>query len=132
MEFDPVDAALTLALAVSGFIMTGIATFQLFDVNFGEVVWSSGNIEVTMAYVVSVAALGGTVLTNDNAELDSLRSDVQDLGDYYYYAVLGTAAVMVAWLLVPDVASFFQSSDLYGLIYVAGVTTAQFAVGWML
>jgi hypothetical protein len=132
MEFDAVDAALTMALAVSGFIMVGIAQFELFSLDFGEVMWSSGSIELTLAYIISVAGLVGTVLTNDNAALDSLTSDVTNLDDYYKYTVVAVAVVMVAWLFIPQVSEFFQSSDIWGLLYVAAVTTAQFALGWML
>ena len=132
MEFDAVDAALTMALAVSGFIMVGIAQFELFSLDFGEVMWSSGSIELTLAYVISVAGLAGTVLTNENAALDSLASDVTNLDDYYKYTVVAVAVVMVAWLFIPQVSEFFQSSDMWGLLYVAAVTTAQFALRWML
>lgn len=132
MSFDPVDAALTLALAVSGFIMVGIASFNLFDVSFGDTAVTLAGNGLSVAYVTSVLAFGGTILTNDNAELSSLADDVKDLDQYYYGAVVGTAALMVGWVVLPDVASFFQSSDLWGLTYVGVTTTAQFALGWML
>jgi hypothetical protein len=139
MEFDPLDAGATLALAVSGFIMTGIATFQLFDVNFSDVIYSSGNIEITMAYALSVAALGATFVTNESVTIDgtTLKSDetgetLQDLGDYYYYAVVATLGLMAAWLVLPQVPDFFTSSDLWALVYVGVTTTGQFVIGWML
>ena len=133
MQFDPADAAMTVALMVSGFIMTGVATFNLFDINFSDVVWSSGNIEVTTAYVVSAGAFVGIVATNDNTSIQTLKDDAQELDDYYYGAIVGTVALMVGWLLMPDtVASFFQSGDLWALVYVGVTTTAAVAVGWML
>lgn len=132
MTFDPLDAGLTVAMMVSGFIMTGIASFNLFDVNFSDVVWSSGDMAVTTAFAVSALAFAGIVATNDNTSFKSLKDDAQQLDDYYAGAILGTVALMAAWLLVPDVASFFQSSDLWGLVYVGVTTTAGFAVGWML
>lgn len=132
MQFDPTDAALTVGMMVSGFIMTGIATFSLFDINFSDVVWSSGSYELTTAYVISALALVGIVATNDNTSFETLKDDAQSLDDYYMYAVFGTVALMVGWVVVPDVASFFQSSDLWGLLYVGVTTTASFAIGWML
>ncbi|WP_396610805.1 hypothetical protein ACH9L7_11280 [Haloferax sp. S1W] len=132
MEFDPVDAALTVAMMVSGFIMTGIATFQLFDVGFTDVIWSSGNIEITVAYAISVASFVGIVATNENTDFSSLKDDAERLDEYYMYSVFATVGLFAGWLLVGDVASFFQSSDLWGLVYVGVTTTASFAVGWML
>jgi len=35
MEFDTVDAALVVTGLASAFMLVGIATFQLFDVDFG-------------------------------------------------------------------------------------------------
>jgi hypothetical protein len=35
-------------------------------------------------------------------------------------------------VLIGDVASFFQSSDLWGLLLTAATITAQVVVGWML
>ncbi|KAB1185666.1 hypothetical protein GJR98_14575 [Haloferax sp. MBLA0077] len=133
MEFDPEDAALVVAMMVSGFIMTGIATFQLFDINFTDVVWSTGSTEITVALVISAASFVGTVATNDNTSLQTLKDDAEKLDDYYYGAIILTAGLMVGWVLLPNtVASFFQSSDLWGLVYVGITTTATFAIGWML
>lgn len=133
MEFDPVDAGLTVAMIVTGFIMVGIAQFNIFDISFSDAIWSSGNIEITIAYAISAASFAGIVATNDNTDFSSLKDDAQNLDDYYMYAIFGTIALMVAWVLLPDmVASFFQSSDLWGLLYVGVTTTAGFAVGWML
>jgi len=132
MQFDPVDAGLTLALTVSGFIMVGIASFSLFNVDFGATALTLAGTEISTAYLISVVAIVGTVVTNDNTELSSLRDDVDKLDDYYKYLVIGTAVVFVAWLFISDVSSFFKSGDLWGLISVAGATTAQMAIGYML
>ncbi|ELY63770.1 hypothetical protein C492_06970 [Natronococcus jeotgali DSM 18795] len=132
MEFDPADAGFTVALMVAGFIQTGIATFQLFDINFTDVIFSSGNIEITLAYAVSVGAFAGIIITNENTDLSSLKDDAEKLDDYYMWSIFGTVGVFAAWLLVGDVSSFFQSSDLWGLVYVGITSTAGFAAGWML
>jgi Na+/citrate or Na+/malate symporter len=132
MQFDPIDAALTIAMMVAGFIMTGIASFNLFGVDFSATVVTLGGYAITTAYAVSVLAFAGIVATNDNTSFQTLKDDAQNLDDYYAYAILGTVALFAAWILVPDVASFFQSGDLWGVLYVAVTTTAGFAVGWML
>ncbi|ELZ62287.1 hypothetical protein, partial [Haloferax sp. ATCC BAA-646] len=87
MEFDPADAGVTVALMVAGFIQTGIATFQLFDINFTDVIFSSGNIEITLAYAVSVGAFAGIIITNENTDLSSLKDDAEKLDDYYMWSI---------------------------------------------
>jgi hypothetical protein len=132
MQFDPVDAALTIAMMVAGFIMTGIASFSLFGIDFGATATTLAGYDITTAYALSVLAFLGIVATNDNTSFQTLRQDAESLDDYYMYAIFGTIALFGLWLFVPDVANFFRSSDLWGLMYVAITTTAGFAVGWML
>jgi hypothetical protein len=132
MEFDPVDAALTITIAATGFMMVGIASFDLFDVSFGETALTLAGQDLSIAYLLSAGALAGTVVTNDNAQLSSLGDQVSDLDQYYYFAVLATGGLLVAWLFLPSVPDFFQSQDLWGISYVAVTTTGQFALGWML
>ena len=137
LKIDPVDVALSIALMISGFIMVGIASYQLFGIDFGATATTIGGYDLTTAYVMSVLAFGGIIATNDNTSFSDLRSDVEGMtgeyAQYYAYAVFGTVALMLAWVLLPDtVASFFQSSDLWGLLYVGITTTAGYVVGWIL
>lgn len=132
MSFDPTDAALLVASIVSGFIMVGIAAFDLFDVSFGATALTLGGFSLSTAYLINAGSLAGTVVTNDNAELDSLLDDAKNIGQYYYYSVVATGALLVAWVVFPEVASFFQSSDLWGLVYVGIMTTGQVTIGWLL
>jgi len=132
LEFDPTDTALTLALAISGFIMTGIATFTLFDVSFTDTIFSVGGYNITIAYAMSVVALAGTIYTNENTGIDTLSDDIKDLDDYYKYATIATGGLIAAWLFIPAVGDFFTSSDAMALVYVGVTTTGQFVLGWML
>lgn len=132
MSFDPADAALTVALLVSGFIMVGMASFSIYGIDFGATVFSVGGFDISTAYLMSVGAFVGTIATNDNAQLDSLADDVKQLDDYYMYAIAASVVLLGAWLVLPQVANFFQSADTWGLLYVAVTTTGQFALGWIL
>lgn len=132
LEFDPVDAALMVALAMSGFIMTGIATFSLFDVSFADTLVTVAGYDVTYAYALSAGAVLGTIATNDNTEFDTLADDIKRLDDYYMYAAVGTLGLLVGWLFIPAVGDFFTSSDAMALVYVGVTTTGQFVLGWML
>ena len=133
MEFDAVDAALVVAGLASAFMLVGIASFQLFDVDFTATQFTLGGIGLSTAWILGYASIVGVVITNDNTEFQSLSDDIQGLQGWYMAAAVGTLVLPVAFVALPDtVGSFFQSSDLWGLLYVIAVTTGQFALGWML
>ncbi|OYR54642.1 hypothetical protein DJ71_27225 [Halorubrum sp. E3] len=133
MEFDAVDAALVVAGLASAFMLVGIASFQLFDVDFTATQFTVGGIGLSTAWILGYASIVGVIITNDNTEFQSLSDDIQGLQGWYMFAAIGTLVLPVAFVALPDtVGSFFQSSDLWGLLYVIAVTTGQFALGWML
>lgn len=133
MEFDAADAALVVTGLASAFMLVGIATFQLFDVDFGATQFTLSGIGLSTAWLLGYGSIVGTILTNDNTELQSLSDDIQGLQGWYMFAGGGALILPVAFIVFPDtVGSFFQSSDLWGLLYVVGVTAGQFALGWML
>ncbi|MFY4815314.1 hypothetical protein [Halorubrum sp. Atlit-26R] len=133
MEFDAVDAALVVAGLASAFMLVGIASFQLFDVDFTATQFTLGGIGLSTAWILGYASIVGVIITNDNTEFQSLSDDIQGLQGWYMAAAVGTLVLPVAFVALPDtVGSFFQSSDLWGLLYVIAVTTGQFALGWML
>ena len=133
MEFDAVDAALVVAGLASAFMLVGIATFQLFDVNFGATQFTVAGIGLSTAWIIGYGSIVGTILTNDNTEFQSLSDDIQGLQGWYMFAAIGTLVLPVAFIALPDtVGAFFESSDLWGLLYVVAVTAGQLALGWML
>jgi len=133
MEFDAVDASLLVTGLASAFMLVGIAQFQLFDVTFSATQFTLGGIGLSTAWLLGYASISGTILTNENTDFQSLSDDIQGLQGYYMAAAIATLALPVAFVALPDtVGSFFQSSDLWGLLYVIAVTTGQFALGWML
>jgi hypothetical protein len=131
-QFDAIDAGLSVLMAMSGFLVTETATFTLFGIDFNQVLWSSGSMEITLAYAIGLGALIGTVLTNDNTSIASLKSDAENLDTMYYGAILATFGLMVLWVVLPDVASFFKSDDIWSVAYVAITALGQGAIGWML
>jgi len=132
-KFDPIDAALWILTLMTSFMIVGIGSFDLFGVQFSEDLFTIAGIGLSTAWVLSYGGVVGTILTNDNAQLSELGNDLSKLDDYYYYAAVGTLGLPVAFVVLPDmVGSFFQSADLWGLVYVAIVATGQAALGWML
>ena len=133
MQFDAIDASLFVLNTMAGFLLVGIGTFELFGVDFGATLFSPAGIGLSTAWVIGYAAVIGTILTNDNAELANLADDVQNLEGYYMAAAAGTLLLPIAFVVFPDtVGSFFRSEDLWGLGYVVLITSGQAALGWML
>lgn len=133
MSFDAIDASLFVLNTMAGFLLVGIGAFDLFGVNFGDTVFSVAGIGLSTAWILGYAAVVGTVVTNENTDLETLSDDIQGLQGYYLAAAVGTLALPVAFVVFPDsVGSFFQSADLWGLSYVVLVTSGQAALGWML
>jgi hypothetical protein len=130
-EFDYIDGVLLGAVFLGASVMAGIGSFNLFDIAFTDVAFQIGE-GVTIAALLVIGGMVGTVLTNDNTDLGSVTDDVQDLDQQYYIAVVGSVALLVGWIFIPDVSSFVQSSDLWGVVYVVGSMVAQVAIGWML
>ena len=133
MEFDALDASLIVTGLASAFMLVGIAQFQLFDVTFSATQFTLGGIGLSTAWLLGYGSIVATIATNDNTDFQSLSDDIQGLQGWYLAAAVGTLVLPVAFIALPDtVGSFFQSSDLWGLLYVVGVTAGQFALGWML
>lgn len=132
MSFDPEDALATAGAFIGASSMAGIAQWSLFDVSLSDSAFQLAGNSVTLATLLVIASLVATVITNDNADLSSLHADAKNLDNYYYYSVVGSLALLAGWVFVGDVSSFVQSSDLWGVAYVALSLTAQIAIGWML
>jgi len=72
-------------------------------------------------------------MTNDH-DLDpaALKDQARrDLNDQYYYLLLGNVVVLAAWPFIPDVSSFVQSQDLWGVLFIFGSVGGQLALGYM-
>jgi hypothetical protein len=133
MKMDAVDASLFVINTMAGFLLVGIGQFNLFGVDFAAELFAPAGIGLSTAWVIGYAAVVGTILTNDNAELSSLGDDIQNLEQYYMIAAAGTLLLPIGFVVFPDmVGSFFQSADLWGLSYVVLITSGQAALGWML
>jgi hypothetical protein len=133
LKMDAFDASLLVLNTMAGFILVGIGTFDLFDVNFANELFNFGGYSLSAAWLVGYAAVVGTIVTNDNTELASLGNDVQNLDSYYMIAAAATLLLPIAFIVFPDtIGSFFKSADLWGLVYVVVLTSGQAALGWML
>lgn len=130
MNFDPEDSALIAVVAFAAAVMAGLGTFSAFSVSLSDTVQMLGG-TFSLAYLVTVGAFGVTVVTNGMDVSDLKRRAEKDLDSTYYYLLIGSLAVMVAWPFVDGVSSFVQSQDLWGVLFIAGSVAAQVAIGWL-
>lgn len=131
-SFDPLDIGLLVVSLMSAFIMTNIATFDLFGVDFGASLFSVAGFGFSTAYVLSAGAVVGVIATNDNTSFAELRSDIEGLDRYYAGAVAVTLGSLVLWVVSPTFVDFVQSEDLWGLVYTMIITTGTLVLGWIL
>ena len=131
-EFDPLDIGLLVVGIMSAFIMVGIASFDLFGVNFSADLTTIAGYGFSTAYVLSALSIVGVIATNENTSLGDLRGDVEKLDTYYMAAVAITLASLVLWVVSPSFVDFVQSQDLWGVLYVMIVTTGTLVMGWIL
>ena len=133
LKMDAFDASLLVLNTMAAFILVGIGTFDLFDVNFANELFNFGGYSISAAWLVGYAAVVGTIVTNNNTELASLGNDIQNLETYYMGAAAATLLLPIAFIVFPDtIGSFFKSADLWGLVYVVILTSGQAALGLML
>ena len=132
MQFDESDTALIAVVALASAAMAGLATFSAFGVSLSDTVNLLGG-SFSVAYVATAGAFGLTVLTNDmDLDPSALQSDARrQLDDTYYYLLMGSVIALVAWPFVGELSTFIQSQDLWGVLFIAGSTGAQVAIGYM-
>ena len=133
-SFDWEDIGMLVLGLFSAAVLVGIASVSAFGVALSDT-FSIGGYSASLAWVISIGTFVGTVLTNEHTEL--LSSDGysalknSEMDDTYVYAVLGTAALLVAWVFIPQVSEFVTSEDLWGVLYIGLVGTSQVAIGWV-
>jgi hypothetical protein len=136
-NFDAEDTVVLPILAFASAVLVDAGSFGLFDVTLSDQTTIAGA-TVSLAYVLSLGALGMVILTNENISvspdgLDDIRSRIEsrpDMADWYYYVVIGVLGVTIAWPFVPELYEFFSSQDLWKLVYIVGNTAAAAIIGW--
>lgn len=133
-SFDWEDIGLLVLGLFSAAVMVGIASVGAFGVSLSDTFTFAGY-SASIAWVVALGTFLGTIFTNDHTELLAMDGHEQLLDsamdDWYGYAILGVAALFIAWVFVPQVPEFVKSQDLWGVLYVGLVATAQTALGWV-
>jgi hypothetical protein len=130
MSFDAEDSALIAVVAFAAAAMAGLGTFSTFGVSLSDTFAFAGG-SFSIAYAVTAGAFVVTVVTND-MDVGNLNNRAQsELDEPYYYALAGSAILLVAWPFVGGVSSFVQSQDLWGVLFIVGSVAAQISIGYM-
>jgi hypothetical protein len=132
MNFDAEDTAVTAVVAFAAAVMAGLGTFAAFGVSLSDTfVVASGTF--SLAYLGQVGSFGWTLWTNEHGiDPGELREQARsELTDTYYYLLMGSGGVLLAWPFVPEVSSFVQSQDLWGVVFILGSVGSQIALGYM-
>jgi len=133
MDFDAVDTALVVASFFGASIVVGAGTYSLFGIDFGAELFSVAGYSISTAWGFLVGSILMTIVTNENAQFNTLGEDIQNLETYYAAAAALTLILPVAFIVFPDlVADFFQSSDVYKLGFIGITTAGQLTLGWAL
>ena len=133
MEFDEEDTALISLVALSSAVMAGLATFSAFGVSLSDTTTLAGG-TFSIAYLATFGAFVMTVLTNEGTSLDprELQEDARaELNDTYYYLLMLALVALAAWPFVSGIQTFVQSQDLWGVLFIAGSTGSQVAIGYL-
>jgi hypothetical protein len=132
MNFDSSDTALISIVALSSAVMAGLATFGAFDVSLSDSATLAGS-TFSIAYLMTLGSFLVTVLTNDmplNPQ-DLVDQAGSDLSDEYYYLLVISLGLLVAWPFFPGIEDFIRSEDLWGVLFIAASTGSQIAIGWL-
>lgn len=133
MSFDEEDTALISLVALSSAVMAGLASFSAFGVALSDTATLAGG-TFSIAYIATAAAFAWTVLTNEGMSFDPREMSDRarsELDDTYYYLLAASIIALAAWPFVDGIQSFIQSQDLWGVLFIAGSTGAQVAIGYL-
>jgi len=132
MQFDKMDTALIAVVALASAAMAGLATFSAFGVSLADTTSFLGG-SFSIAYLGTLGAFGVTVATNDMALApgDFAEDARNELDDTYFYLLMASIVLLVTWPFISAIPEFVQSEDLWGVLFIAGSTGAQVAIGYM-
>jgi hypothetical protein len=133
MQFDAEDTILIGLVAFASAVMAGVGSFSAFGVSLADTTTIAGG-TFSLAYLGTAAAFVATVVTNDGMSLDprELSETAEaELSQLYYYLLMASLVLLVLWPFVTEIPTFVQSTDLWGVLFIAGSVGAQVAMGYL-
>src|SRR6056297_445489 len=122
--FDLQDVLGAPAFGLAAVVITGIGTFNLFGVNFGETLWSASSLNVSIAMVVAVLLLGLSWTTNRAGD------SWGDLDELESVAVGGGLVILIGMAAIPAVRDFVLSGNATGTVAFVLLSSAYTVLAW--
>jgi hypothetical protein len=122
--FDLQDVLGAPAFGLAAVVITGIGTFNLFGINFGETLWSASSLEVSIALVVALFLLGLSWATNRAGDT------WEDLDELESVAVGSGLVILLGMALVPAIREFVLASNATGTVAFILLSAAYTVTAW--
>ncbi|WP_255148992.1 hypothetical protein [Halorarius halobius] len=127
MEGDWLDFALAGLFTLATAVTVGIATVQIFDVQFSDAVVSLGGSSLDVATLFSLGTLAFMFITNDNTSV----GDLGEFDDVYGVSLVATVGLTLAIPLVPAVEDLVTSSDFLRTAVVGVMSVGYATAAWI-
>lgn len=105
-EIDPIDVGALVLWPIAAGMVLGVWTFGLSifgGYDFTKSLLSAAGVSISVAFVAAMGSLAWIVVTN---ELDG-----SDYEEWEWYSILGSFAIVPAYVLIPAVQTLVDSSD---------------------
>lgn len=113
-EIDLNDAVVSPFFVLASAVSTGLLSLELFGVGFSDSIFTIGSgagaIEVTVAKMIAIAALGIVFTTN--------RPDLSDMSELEMWTAIATIGLVLAPPFMPAVEGMITGSQIAGIIAV--------------
>ena len=125
-QVDLEDAAVFGLFGLAAATTLGLASVNVWGYGSGDSIWSVADTSLTLASLVSVAALAWVVITNQVG-----MDDIQDLETEYYVAVIVTFVVVLGVPFIPASGEFVTSSDTNAVVVLLVESAGVVAISYM-
>ena len=124
-QIDEIDLAALILVPFMGAIALGTVSLTV-DVfggfAFTDLLWSGSGVEVSWASLITLVGIAWIVGTN---ELDGSNYDQME-----YIVILVAFAIVPAYVLIPPIADFVNSSDIVSFILALAQSAAAVYISW--
>ncbi|WP_142858106.1 hypothetical protein [Salinigranum halophilum] len=124
-NIDEIDLGALILVPFMGAIALGTITLGV-DVfggfNFTDLIWSGSGVELSWAALITVLGITWIVATN---ELDGSNYE-----QWEYGVIVVMFALVPAYILIPPVADFINSSDIASFFSSLGLSAATIYISW--
>ena len=122
--FDLQDVLGAPAFGLAAVVITGIGTFNLFGISFGETLFSASSAQVSIAMLVATLLLGLSWATNRAGDT------WDDLDELESIAVGSGMVILIGMAAIPAVRDFVLSGNATGTVAFILLSAAYTVTAW--